>query len=403
MRCKNNTQQINLIENHEITYNLIIKSLFYQLPLEIKVNLTINKKRIKMKNKLLATSALFGSLVIGSSAYAQTTVTGNLALSYKENSDVSIAGATTGGIMSNRAFGRESQINVQNKGKLNNGMEYAAGFSLEFDGGRADDSVSDENVYIDFISGNTTLTIGMDHIQNTNRTKGILIGEDASDLVSGNPISTTTNFIQSAGSNPAQAMGVGIVQKTAFGSFSALYVPTAANSGSDDNVGRKAGATTTALESDRESAYELGFEGTLGVKGLNAHIFYNEEQKNAGNHRDLIGLNVGASYNLGQVTVGYTRKENEAQGTSAATAIDTKQDEFGVAFAVNPNLTLAANYTKVDSSKAAAVDAKAKGVAIGYNLGPVSIVGQYNKFENVDGVASSGEFDQFFVKAKTAF
>ena len=44
MRCKNNTQQINLIENHEITYNLIIKSLFYQLPLKIKVNLTINKK-----------------------------------------------------------------------------------------------------------------------------------------------------------------------------------------------------------------------------------------------------------------------------------------------------------------------------------------------------------------------
>ncbi len=356
-----------------------------------------------MKNKLLATSALFGSLVIGSSAYAQTTVTGNLALSYKDMSDVSIAGATTGGIMSNRAFGRESQINVQNKGKLNNGMDYAAGFSLEFDGGRADDSVSDENVYIDFISGNTTFTFGMDHIQNTNRTKGILIGEDASDLASGNPISTTTNFIQSAGSNPAQAMGFGIVQKTPIGSFSALYVPTAANSGSDDNVGRKAGATTTALESDRESAYELGFEGTLGVKGLNAHIFYNEEQKNAGNHRDLIGLNVGASYNLGQVTVGYTRKENEAQGTSAATAIDTKQDEFGVAFAVNQNLTLAANYTKVDSSKAAAVDAKAKGLAVGYNLGPVSIVGQYNKFENVDGVASSGEFDQFFVKAKTAF
>jgi hypothetical protein len=379
---------------------LTIKSLFCQSSLEIKINLTINKRK-KMKNKLLATSALFGSLVIGSSAYAQTTVTGNLALSYKDNNDYSIAGAQAG-IQSNRAFGRESQVNVQNKGKLNNGMDYAAGFSLEFDGGRADDSVSDENVYIDFISGNTTLTFGVDHIQNTNRTKGILIGEDANDLTSGNAIATS-NFIQSAGANSAQAMGLGLVQKTAVGSFSAWYAPTNANTGSDDNVGRRAGATTTVLESDRESTFELGFEGGFGVKGLNAHLFYNEEGKNAGQHRDLTGLNVGASYNMGQITLGYTRKETENAGTSAATATDLKQDEFGLAYAVNANLTLAANYTKVDSSAADAVDAEAKGVAIGYNLGPVSFVAQYNQFENVNNTRNSGDFDQFFIKAKTAF
>ena len=355
-----------------------------------------------MKNKLLATSALFGSLVIGSSAYAQTTVTGNLAVAFKSNYDYSIANNTTAGIRGNSAFGRESQINVQNKGKLNNGMDYAAGFSLELDGERETDQ-SNENVYLDFISGNTTLTFGVDHIQNTNRTKAIIIGEDASDLASGNGINAATSFIQSAGANSAQAMGLGVVQKTPVGSFSAWYAPTNANSGSDDNVGRKAGATGTILESDRESTYELGFEGGFGVKGLNTHLFYNEEGKNAGQHRDLTGLNVGASYNVGQITLGYTRKETEAAGTSAATAIDTKQDEFGVAYAVSPNLTLAGNYTKVDSSLAGAVDAKAKGVAIGYNLGPVSIVAQYNQFENVAGVASSGEFDQFFVKAKTAF
>ena len=354
-----------------------------------------------MKNKLLATSALFGSLVIGSSAYAQTTVTGNLALSYKDNNDYKIAGSTTG-TQSNRAFGRESQVNVQNKGKLNNGMDYAAGFSLEFDGGRADDSVSDENVYIDIISGNTTLTFGVDHIQNINRTRGILIGLDANELSSGNAINAS-NFIQSAGANSAQAMGLGVVQKTPVGSFSAWYAPTNLNTGSDDAVGRKAGLVTTALESDRESTFELGYAGDLGVKGLNAHLFYNEEGKNVGQRRDLTGFNVGASYNMGQITVGYTRKETEDAGTTAAAAFDLKQDEFGIAYAVNPQLTIAANYTQVDSSKAAAVDAEARGVAIGYNLGPVSIVGQYNRFENVDNVARSGEFDQFFVRATTSF
>ena len=353
-----------------------------------------------MKNKLLTTSALLGSLVIGSSAYAQTTVTGSLAIAYKDMNDYKIAGSTTG-TQSNRAFGRESQINVQNKGKLNNGMDYAAGFSLELDGER-DSDMSNENVYLDFISGDTTLTFGVDHIQNTNRTLGILIGEDANDLTTGNAIATS-NFIQSAGANSAQAMGLGVVQKTPVGSFSAWYAPTNANTGSDDNVGRKAGASTTVLESDRESTFELGFAGNLGVKGLSTHLFYNEEGKNAGNTRDTTGLNVGASYNVGQITVGYTRKETEVQSTSAALSIDLKQDEFGIAYAVTPNLTLAANYTKLDSSKAAAVDAEARGVAIGYNLGPVSIVGQYNRFENVDNVANSGEFDQFFIKAKTSF
>lgn len=381
--------------------SFVNKNHYFAITFQNKGKLTINKRK-KMRNKLLATSALFGSLVIGSSAYAQTTVTGSLQMSYKDNYNYAIPGNTEAGIRSNRSFGRESQINVQNKGKLNNGMDYAAGFSLELDGERETDQ-SNENVYLDFISGDTTLTISVDHIQNTNRTKGILIGEDATDLTSGNGISATTNFIQSAGANSAQAMGIGITQKTSFGSLSAFYAPTNSNSGSDDNVGRRAGLTGTVLESDRESTFELGFEGGFGVKGLNTHLFYNEEGKNAGNFRDTKGLNYGASYNIGQITVGYTRKETEVQGTTAATAIDTEQNEFGIAYAVGPNLTLAANYTKVDSSLAGAVDAKAKGVAIGYNLGPVSIVAQYNQFENVAGVTNSGEFDQFFVKAKTAF
>jgi len=174
-----------------------------------------------MKNKLLLSSALLGSLVIASSSYAQTTVTGSLALSLKSIDGQNTATNATG---SQRAFGKEVQINIQNKGKLNNGMDYAAGFSLEQDGGQTGD-FSDENVYIDFIKGDTTLTIGQDHIQNTNRTKGNFLGSDANELVSGNNYAAATAagagaaFIQSAGANPAQAMGVGIVQKNSIWFF----------------------------------------------------------------------------------------------------------------------------------------------------------------------------------------
>ena len=80
-----------------------------------------------MKNKLLITTALASSLVAGS-AIAQTTVTGSLGVSYK-----SVNGKNN--TASGNSFGKESQINVANKGKLNiGGLSYAAGFSLEFDG-----------------------------------------------------------------------------------------------------------------------------------------------------------------------------------------------------------------------------------------------------------------------------
>ena len=356
-----------------------------------------------MKNKLLLSSALLGSLVIAGSSYAQTTVTGSLALSLKSLDGHNTATHANG---SQRSFGRESQLNIQNKGKLNNGMEYAAGFSFEQDGGQVGD-FSDENVYIDFISGDTTFTIGVDHIQNTNRTKGVLLGIDAFDLAGGNNYSSnvaanvlagTAPFIQSPGANSAQSMGVGITQKTPFGSVSGFYAPNN-NSGSDDNVGNISGAAATVIETDRESTFEIGFEGGLGVKGLAVHYFYNEEGKLAGQTRDLQGVNYGASYNMGQITAGFTRKETE----HGASTLERKQNEFGLAYAVSPTLTLAANYTKIDSNAVSAVDAKSKSIGIGYNLGPVAIVGQMAKMENITHTAGTGDVDVAYVKVTTNF
>jgi hypothetical protein len=106
-----------------------------------------------MKNKLLITSALASVLAFASAANAQTTVSGNLALSYKALSNDTAAG----NIQSGRGFGKESQINLTNKGKLSNGMDYAAGFSLEIEGDTTGAPADwSENTYIDIICGNTT-------------------------------------------------------------------------------------------------------------------------------------------------------------------------------------------------------------------------------------------------------
>jgi hypothetical protein len=341
--------------------------------------------------KLLLTTALIGSTLVAGNAIAQTTVSGNLNISYKAMS-VTPTVATSG-----RGFGNEQQINIQNKGKLNNGLDYAAGFSIENDAAQTG-TLFNENVYIDFISGNTTVTIGTDHIQNIDRSTSTLIGGmEAGDLALGNSTAAGTSqsiFLTAPGADPAQAYGVGIIQTIpSFGKLSALYVP------SNSAQGNTTGGDKTFNEGD-VAAYEIGFNGDLGVKGLNVNLFRNQATKNTpvGDVEARKGENYGLSYNFGTVTVGYDRKKDHAvNGTS-----DTTQDGFGVAFAATPNLSLAANYTKADKDGAALVDAKAKTVTLGYNLGAISLFATYSQLENITGT-SGVDRDVVYLAARTSF
>ena len=341
--------------------------------------------------KLLLTTALIGSTLAASNAIAQTTVTGNLNISYKAMSVEPAASAGTTG----RGFGNEQQINIQNKGKLNNGLDYAAGFSIENDGAQTA-TLFNENVYIDFIAGNTTFTIGTDHIQNSDRTTSTLVGGmEAGDMALGNSTAaagTQSNFLTSVGADPAQAYGFGIIQTIpSFGKLSALYVP------SNSNLNTATAGDKTFVEGD-SSAVELGFVGDLGVKGLNIHLFRNEASKAVSTDANkLTGENYGISYNFGTVTVGYDRKKTGAVAANS----DITQDGFGVAYAVNPNITVAANYTKAEK-QGTATDAEARTVALGYNLGAVSIIASYSNIENILGTAGADR-DVVYLAARTSF
>jgi hypothetical protein len=82
-----------------------------------------------MKNKLLLTSALAGSLLVSASAFAETKITGSIEAIWSGDS-ASVAGTASGD-----GIGMETQINISNSGDLNiGGMKYQAGFSIEADG-----------------------------------------------------------------------------------------------------------------------------------------------------------------------------------------------------------------------------------------------------------------------------
>jgi len=245
-----------------------------------------------MKNKLLLSSALVGSLVISGAAIAQTTITGDANLSYRSNSNK----GTVSKDINDSGFGRETQINIQNKGSLPlAGLSYAAGFSLEFDGqtqghttaNSATDGVriSNENVFIDIISGNTTFSVGSDHLPNMSYSAVPRVAQhmgttlNQAQLMTGATIDANGvdagvayQFYPGVNMGSSKGMGIGVMQKTAIGTLVGQYFPQA------DAV---AGANDSTIRQDSTWGYEVTFRGDLGVKGLTAYVGRNFAEKNA--------------------------------------------------------------------------------------------------------------------------
>jgi hypothetical protein len=415
-----------------------------------------------MKNKLLITTALASSLVVGS-AMAQTTVTGSLAVSYKS---VQGKNSTANG----NSFGKESQINVANKGKLNiGGLSYAAGFSLEFDGadgiysytpaasntttlagtagvltltntsattttsGTARMTGSSgwhlENNYIDIISESTgtTLTISSDHIQNARGGLAHIVGQHAEDFTGGVNKTTTSLAMDYAGTTVAESFGIGIVQTIGnLGKVSYLYVPNHTAQGAQsakDSATQSGGVVADDGDAvlgsdDLPKAYEYGFIGDLGVKGLTVKAFKSKEgnKKHAGgtaNFSDTSGQTLGIRYNYDIFTVGVNQMKQKVGTTSAAgsatvnkSGAETKQMEYGIGVAVNKDLSvgLYLNKAKMDTNTTVTSlkDEKTQSVAVGYSLGPVALSAQYGKVNNMGGEENK-DANVLFMSLTTAF
>jgi ribosomal protein L27 len=358
--------------------------------------------------KLLLTTAIAGVMVSGS-AFAQTTITGELRLNYKAIGNVSPN--STSAI---NGFGQEQQINVQTKGKLNVlGLDYAAGFSLENDGAQTT-TLFNENTYMDFTnaSSGTTISISRDHIQrsDTDRSAAVLVGFSPNELSADGSTANRTIFSQNIGPAVGQAVTASIIQATPIGRFSYSYAPTGnadqTTTASSNPVSQSSEATA---ENDEESAYEYGFTGDFGVKGLNTYYFKSHQKKSAGvaaQTRDSEARSIGVAYNMGQFSVGYADKkynfikQSGGSGSTANTA-DITEKHYGVAYAVNNTLSIGAIYAKGEYSGSPATQTT-KGINIGYNLGPVALTVGYAQNEDLGGVAGA-ENNQGMIRFIGAF
>jgi len=338
-----------------------------------------------MKNKLLITSALV-TMVASGAALAETKVSGGMTLAYKAISNFDGASNTGSSL---EGFGRETQINVTKTGDLNNGLKYSAGFAFESDG---DEGLvnSNENVHFDVISGNTTISFGMDHLPNTSQSATPRVAEHA-DTTFGDDASL---FDYAGGVGIKEDFAIGLMQKSPVGTFVAAYVPSQGDSGGSDGI-----AGLAANTDNGNGAYWLLYSGNAGVKGLDIKLAYSKEE-NLASEQDGKVKQYGIGYNFGRYALGVMVNDIQTKTVGS----DTKSFEYGATVALTDSLSAGINYVKTDGKVSTAVeDEKITTVQVGYNMGAATVAFSYGTLENRAGVATAKDVDVASVRLSMGF
>ena len=338
-----------------------------------------------MKNKLLLTSALAGSLLVSASAFAETKITGSIEASWSGDSASTASGAQSGD-----GIGMETQINISNSGDLNiGGMTYQAGFSIEADGGMD----AYEGAYIRVISGGTTLEVGQDAFQPLDGTATPKVSIDAASM---DPNATNViTYTGQAGDDLTENMGIGLAQNIdGIGKVGIWYARA-------DQNAAGAGGNDGFAATDAPSGIEYNFKGNLGVDGLTVLLGKSSEEKGQTDNRKQEGEMYSIAYNFGQFAAGIARVENE----SHTNGTENESDEIGVTYSVNDNMSVGLQYAKTDVKTAgasAADDEKVVMASIGYNLGGIGMSINYADVESAGG-DTNADHEFFNIRLKSSF
>jgi len=342
-----------------------------------------------MKNKLLVTTALVGMVASGA-ALAETKLSGNMVLGYKAMSFNATNPATD-----DQGFGRETQINIANSGTLNNNLKYAAGFSIEMDGDN-EGTQSDENVYFDVISGNTTISFGIDHAPNMSTSATPRVAEQADTTFAYNGSTALNSYDYNAGMGIDGAFQIAAIQKIAGGQVSFGFVPQMGDGGGDDqDIG---GQATTELGN---SAYQLIYSGNAGIDGLNLKAAYSKEDYDATQQDGKVML-YGVGYNFGKFAAGVTVKDIE----ESVIGTETKSYEFGATVALSDNLSAGLLYIETDGKDAGvawSTEEKMTIANIAYNLGAATVSFSAGTLEDRNGASTNKDIDVMSVRLGTKF
>ena len=188
-------------------------------------------------------------------------------------------------------------------------------------------------------------------------------------------INNTASMYPSSEQSMYRFWGAGVAQKTTVGTVGLYYTPVGSNTATTD-IGN---TLTEVAVADNSGGYELTFAGDLGVKGLSVLAGYaRADSPTAGS--TIGGQRFAAKYNIGSLT--FAIDDVVAKVVNVA---DTDGRSYGAAYAVNKDLSVGVTYA--EAKRANVKNEETMLVAIGYNLGPVTVQAQHKVANNVGGTA----------------
>jgi predicted porin len=323
--------------------------------------------------KLLTATALTSVLFAGA-AVSDVKVGGNVEWTYNSVSYDKVASQPSG----KRGFGQEENFNITYTGELNNGMAVKAYVGLE-------DGASNES-YTSITSGGTTILWGMDAGPNSKGTFVPTVGDDLADTSGG----VSSYKYENAQLDKAvhDANHISLEQKFEGGSVYVNYAPALDNSASDSAVVTTAGSGT-------EIGASFTVEGLKIVAGRETGKNLNDSDSTTSDLTDTV---LAASYNFGNIAVGYQQRTLD-DGTASDS--DTKMTTLGVTYAANDNMTVGLQLTKSDKD-GSTNDEEGQAITIGYSLGSMAVQASYTQIDNL-GYAAGDDVDAIQIRTLTKF
>jgi len=335
-----------------------------------------------MKNKLLITTALVGSVAFAGASFAETKLTGNVEATYKSDSRDLAADQVTG----TSAIGMETNIGVAHTKELDNGMTLKAGMNLET-GNDTDVQATSDVGYIEVSSGDFSVHVGQDYGNNLNTVGIPTVGDD---YIDASAASLATND-KDKGEEAHDALHIGVAQKFEGGVAWVNYAPASQKNGANGDSG-----TADAGGSIMELGVKASFEGVSIQLGQQTDQQANESAST--NEAKQKFMSIG--YSTGPLSVGAAKRTYDAGGTNASTN-DYVNKSYGVTYAVNDDLSIGLQYGEASEGNDT-VEEETTALSVGYSLGGMGIEFTYAQVDNI-GAASGTNGDGFQIRTITKF
>ena len=325
-----------------------------------------------MKNKLLLTTALIGSVALAGAAQSEIKIGGSQEITFGASS-VDSSTAANNGKASARGLGNETNLNISGSKDLDNGISIVSKYNLEFD------TAAKKEVSVQFNMGDAFFVIANDMTQGLNSISAPRVGDHPSTIAGRGAATTYTDGQIENNFDDHIALGF----KVAGGNVVALYAPNAQLNGNDDGP-------VSGLETG--SGYTISYVGSP-VEGLKIGLATAEKQSaNTNVTKDIEADKAMISYTMGAVTAGVEYSDKDTNTTSG----NLESMSYGVTFNAADNLSIGLGYTVTEDDDTGNTnpDEKISLITLGYNLGGLGIELSYA--DTSDSNNSSGNDTQVF-------